>query len=114
MIFTYCPTCQTKLIFDGSSDFIVVCPQHSHNFLFKILFDKYGSFAWINIRWVTPDWQYDIYVLPEGATIHLDEYHKDYLPSRTAYYSCKVPLDYWNWSDINEFKQQIQTILAFS
>lgn len=113
MIFTHCPFCQEPLALD-KNEATVACTNHAHYFNFKILFGGNGCLAWVSLRWRTVDWQYDIYVMTDGITIHLDDFTPDYLPSKHSYTAIKIPIDHWNWSDINEFKQQIQTILAFS
>lgn len=112
MIFTYCPFCHSILKFDQDR---YNCPYYEKCLNFKFSFSSFNkNFLWAHISYTTIDYQYEVYITNHESKIFVDQYHHKGGKLLQTILIEDTLWDTWDWSDVDSFKKQINTILAFS
>lgn len=116
MIFCYCPFCHGPITLKDDPPFPnqFVCRKPDHNFHIK--FDSRGLLFYLIVHFTLPKLQYSVYLMDKvSATIYIDNYHLD-PPEEpiSSNHDINASWHDFDWSNIESFKSQILTILAFS
>lgn len=117
MIFSYCPFCHDPVTIKDEGPFLnqFVCRKIDHSFHIK--FDSKGRLFYLIVHFTLPQIQYSVYLMDKVSTsIYRDNYHLEPPQEEPISSNHDVNVSWYefDWSNIESFKSQILTILAFS